>query len=215
MDEHGEVKGIVKLTFTGAPALSWRHRSLEGDTASFNHELKKEAESILPGGVQLDVVSIENLSTYEQPLIVHYSIKGPIGAPTGKRLFVPGDLFVSNEKAKFPHEKREIAIDFRYPSMVQDAVRIKLPANLKVESIPAKDQQQFQKYAVYNLMPESTADSITIRRNLIMGEILFLPKEYPELRSFYNKLETKDQENIVLSAAPAASAPAAKPAGAN
>ena len=30
MDEHGEVSGIVKLTFTGSPALQWRQHALTG-----------------------------------------------------------------------------------------------------------------------------------------------------------------------------------------
>ena len=40
MDEHGEVTGAVKMTYTGAPALNWRHRSLAGDSTSLNHELQ-------------------------------------------------------------------------------------------------------------------------------------------------------------------------------
>ena len=206
MDEHGEVTGIVKLTYTGSPAQHWRQRSLEGDTTSLNHELQSSLERLLPGGVEVKVGAIQNLDAYEEPLIVNYTIKGVIGAPTGKRLFLPGDLFMSNAKATFPHEKREIAVYFDYPSMVQDAVRVKLPPSIKIESIPAKDQEQFQRLAVYTLLPESTPNSVTIRRNFTIGEILFMPKDYPELRAFYNKFESKDQENIVLTASSAASA---------
>lgn len=204
MDEHGEVTGIVKLTFKGSPALTWRKRSLEGDTTSFNHELQTDLERLLPGGVEVKVGTIQNLDAYEEPLVVNYTIKGPIGAPTGKRLFLPADIFVSNQKATFPHEKREIAVNFDYPAMTLDAMRIKLPPSMKIESVPAKDQQQFQKYALYTFDPQPAANSVTVRRNFTIGEFLFLPKEYPELRAFYNKFETKDQENIILTAAPAA-----------
>lgn len=211
MDEHGEVTGIVKMTYTGAPALSWRQRSLEGDEASLSKELQTSLQELLPGGMEVKVGQILNLTAYEQPLIVNYTIKGPIGAPTGKRLFLPSDLFISNEKATFPHEKRDIAVAFHYPTYIQDAVRVKLPPSMKIESVPVKDVQQFQSFALYNLTPESTPNSITVRRNFALAEILFLPKEYPDLRAFYNKIETKDQENIVLTAAPSA----AKSAGAN
>jgi len=206
MDEHGEVTGIVKITYTGAPALHWRQRSLEGDSTSLNHDLQTGLEHLLPGGVEVKVGTIQNLTSYEEPLIVNYTIKGVIGAPTGKRLFLPGDIFMSNAKATFPHEKREIAVSFDYPSIVQDAVRLKLPSSIKIESVPAKDQQQFQKLALYTLSSESTPTSVTVRRNFTNAEILFLPKEYPELRAFYNKFESKDQENIVLTAAPASAA---------
>ncbi|WP_260704945.1 DUF3857 domain-containing protein [Edaphobacter flagellatus] len=213
MDEHGEVTGSIKITFTGAPAIAWRHSALSGDETSLNKELKTSLEHLLPGGVEVKVGSIQNLTAYEEPFIVNYSIKGPIGAPTGKRLFLPSDIFVSNEKATFPHEKREIAVSFHYPSYMQDAVRIKFPASIKIESVPTKNEQQFQKYAVYSMTSDSTTNSVTVRRNLAIAEILFMPKEYPDLRSFYSKFESKDQENIVLTAAPAGVSDA-KPAGA-
>jgi hypothetical protein len=214
MDEHGEVSGIVKLSFEGAPAMTWRHTALRGDSTSLNHDFQDNVEKMLPGGVKINVTSIDNLTDYEKPLVVSFSIKGPIGNPTGKRLFLPSDLFVSNEKPTFPHEKREFAVSFHYPSFVQDAFRVKLPPNMHVESVPSKDSQSFEKFAIYSMLPDSTPNSVIVRRNFAIAEILFLPKEYPNLRAFYNKIESKDQENIVLTtAAPAASA--AKPAGAN
>ena len=36
----------------------------------------------------------------------------------------------------------------------------------------------------------------------LLGEIIFMIKDYPELRSFYSKMETKDQESVVLTTAP-------------
>jgi hypothetical protein len=202
MDEHGEVTGIVKMTYMGAPALTWRHNSLSGDQESLERQLRTSVENLLPGGIEVKVSSIQKLVNYEEPLSVTFDVKGPIGAPTGKRLIVPGDIFVSNEKASFPHEKRDIPVYFDYTHMVQDAVRIKLPPSIKIESVPAADKQQLQTFASYNLASESTPDSVTVRRNFALGEFLFETKEYPELRSFYSKLETKDQESIVLTASP-------------
>lgn len=198
MDEHGEVSGIVKITYMGESALVWRRRSLLGDNQSFQRDLRTNLEHLLPGGMNVQVVSISQLDNYEKPLVIEFSIKGPIGAPTGKRLFVPADIFVGNSKALFPHEKRDLAVYFDYPYMMQDAVRIHLPSGIRTESVPTSDKQQFEKYALYTLTSEQTPDAVTIRRDLSMGDFLFEPKIYPGLRSFYTKIETKDQENIVL-----------------
>jgi hypothetical protein len=43
------------------------------------------------------------------------------------------------------------------------------------------------------------------------GEIIYKTEGYPELRSFYSKMENKDQEAIVLTSAPSATRPT--PAG--
>jgi hypothetical protein len=158
------------------------------------------------------VASIEKLEDYEQPLTVNFNVKGPISSSTGKRLLITGDIFETNTKPTFPHEKREVGIYFHYPYIAQDAVRINFPSTLKVESLPTADQQRFQSFAAYTLKTESTPTSITFRRDYSLGEIMFLAKEYPDLRAFYNKFETKDQESVVLTSAPATAA-SASPAG--
>ncbi|HEX7157530.1 MAG TPA: transglutaminase, partial [Edaphobacter sp.] len=207
MDPQGSVTGTIKLTYLGAPALNWRQRSLTGDQTSLERELRVSLERLLPQGMDVKLVSIDKLEDYEQPLSANFMVKGPVGSSTGKRLLITGDIFESNSKPSFPHEKREIAVYFHYPYIGQDAVRINFPSTFKVESLPTGDKQQFQNFAGYNMTTESTPTSVTFRRNYTLGEIWFLPKEYPELRAFYNKIETKDQESVVFTeAAPAASA---------
>jgi Domain of Unknown Function with PDB structure (DUF3857)/Transglutaminase-like superfamily len=208
MDQHGAVTGSIKLTYIGAPALNWRQRSLTGDTTSLERELRVNLERLLPQGMDVKLASIEKLDDYEQPLVANFNVKGPIGSSTGKRLLITGDIFESNAKPAFPHEKREVPVYFHYPYIEQDAVRVNFPSTFKVESLPASDKQQFQNFAAYNLTAEATPTNITFRRNYTLGEIWFLPKEYPDLRAFYNKIETKDQESVVLTAAPPTTASA-------
>jgi hypothetical protein len=49
---------------------------------------------------------------------------------------------------------------------------------------------------------------VTVFRNLLRGQIVYLPKEYPDLRGFYNKLETADQQPLILRLAAATTAQA-------
>ncbi|WP_263365896.1 DUF3857 domain-containing transglutaminase family protein [Edaphobacter bradus] len=212
MDQHGSVSGTIKFTFTGDPALEWRHRALSGDNASLQHELRTSVEKLVPGGMEVHVITVDHLEDYEQPLEVAFGIKGPIGAPTGKRLLIPADILMSNSKPTFPHEKREVAVYFHYPYIEQDAVRIALPAGISLESAPAAEKFQFQNFALYSLSATTTPNSVLMHRNYILGEVLYMPKEYPDLRSFYNRMETKDQESVVLIAEPAA---APKPVSGN
>lgn len=210
MDQHGVVTGNIRVTYIGAPALTWRQRSLAGDATSLQHEFQSRMERLVPKGMDVKVVSIDRLTDYEQPLTVNFMIKGPIGEPTGKRLFVPADIFMSNEKPVFTAVKRDVAVYFDYPHMMQDAVRITYPQGFSVESSPAPDRFQFQNYAGYNVSSVSGASSITFRRNFILGEFVYFPKDYSGLRDFYSRMTTKDQENIVLTT----TAMAAKSSGA-
>ncbi|WP_188552282.1 DUF3857 domain-containing protein [Edaphobacter dinghuensis] len=203
MDVHGVATGQITMVYIGAPALYWRQRSLKGDATSLEHDLRTSVEDLLPAGMDVKVVSIDKLADYEQPLRVSFMVHGEIGSSTGKRLIVPADIFEVNAKPSFPHEKREIPVYFDYAFVDQDAVRVSFPASLKVESMPTKDQLQFQNLAAYDISTASTPTSVTFRRNYSLGTIIFLPNEYTGLRSFYSKMETDNQGSIVLISAPA------------
>lgn len=198
MDEHGMTTGTVKLTYTGDPALHWRQLALGGDAASLERGLRTRAEHLMPAGMEIKVDSIENVKEYEKPLVASFTVKGVMGSSTGKRILLPGDVFEMNTKPTFSHDKREIAVAFDYAYLTQDAVRINFPNTMAVETLPEGKSFMFQKSIAYGLKTETTPTSVTFRREFALGEILYMPPEYPELKSFYNRVETKDQENVVL-----------------
>jgi hypothetical protein len=133
-------------------------------------------------------------------------IKGTLGSSTGKRVLLPGDIFEANTKPSFPQAKRDSPVYFQYPHMTQDAVRIRFPVTLSVESLPAADKAAFEKLIAFDLSTESAPDSFTVRRNYIVADILFSPSQYTNFRAFYSKMENKDQESVVLTTAKAAPA---------
>jgi len=198
LDEEGKATGKMVLTYTGDPALYWRHVALRGDDESLKHSLRESAEKMLPGGMDVKVTSVAHGTEYEQPLTVTVELSGAIGSAAGKRLLIPAALFEVNTKPYFPEEKRELMVDMHYADFTQDAVRIKLPATLAVESFPESKKNAMPQQASYTLTSEKSGGSITMRRDLAMGENLFYPKDYAGLRTFYNKLQADDQESVVL-----------------
>jgi len=204
LDDQGVATGVVNIAYSGSPALRWRQEALRGDPTSLNNDLKESLEHSLPGGLDVEVTSIENIADPNLPLKVSYKIKGPIGSSTGKRLLVPANLFEVNAKPHFPQATRELAIDMHYPSATQDAVRYKFPAGVAIESAPTNDTGRLSDIGVFEVKSVRTPTSITLYRNMIIGKTYFTPAEYPDLRAFYNKLETKDQETVVLTHAPEA-----------
>ncbi|MEO6923516.1 MAG: transglutaminase, partial [Bryocella sp.] len=168
-------------------------------------------ESQLPKTLQVTVDSVANIDDYEQPLKVEYSIKGSLGTVTGKRLVLPVDVFVMEDKPVFPHATRTQAVYFHYPELVRDATRINFPAGMTVEAAPASSTAAIKGRSAYSLDITSAPTSITVRRSFAYNDIIFNRDEYPELRNFYSQLETKDHDSVVLKSsatAPAASTPA-------
>jgi len=206
MDDAGQITGTIDLTFTGADAVEWRHKALSGDEESLNHAMRTHLEDMVPRSLQVKVGKIENVPDYEQPLKVSYDVTGTLGTHTGKRILVPSDIFLSNESATFADEKRQQAVYFHYPHYVQDAQRINLPATVSVEALPDTVRFDLPKQEAYTLAVTGDAKGFTTRRNYIQGELLVLPKDYDSLRKFYAQFESKDQESVVLKAAPAVAA---------
>jgi transglutaminase-like putative cysteine protease len=203
LDETANATGTVTATYTGVPALRWRHKALLGDMVSLKDQLRTEMQDSLPTGTQVEVLSIDNLTDYDQPVRVKFHIEGPIATSAGKRLLIPADIFESNEKPLFPNPKRETPIDFLYTSFDAHAVRYTLPQTLKVETAPEGQTYPLPATAVFTFRTAQTPNTITTYRNLACAKSYVLAKDYADLRAFYQKLEAKDQETIVLTHATA------------
>lgn len=200
MDDKGGVKGKIDLSFTGSAALHWRQVALRGDEQSLHHALRTELERMVPKSLDVKVTEVKNLTDYDQPLMVSYSVKGELGTSTGKRMVLPSDLFTANESATFPHEKREVAVYFHYPQVIQDAVRVNFPTTLMVEAAPPAGKLNMEKTGLYNLTVTPAAGNFVTRRAFLFGDVVVPVAQYSSLRTFYSQFETKDQESVILTA---------------
>lgn len=215
MDATGNVTGRIDMTYVGASAIRWRHNALRGDEESLKHGLRTNLEGILPHTLEVKDVTVSNVDDYENPLKVSFNVEGTVGAWTGKRLVIPADLFLVNHKATFPHEKREVAVDFDYPQATRDALRINFPSNFSVEAAPPDAKYNLKSTGAYGMTVVSDAASFTTRRDYALNSVFVLPTEYPDLRTFYSQFETSDQQSIVLKSTTAATTTASATPAAN
>lgn len=209
LDEHGSLSGTIKITYIGAPALTWRQLAISENTDSIDDELRSSLEQRMLPGVQVKLSSIQQLEDYEQPLVVNFTASGSLGSATGKRVFLPSDIFESNTAAIFPHDKRTLPINFDYASMTQDAMRISFPSSFSIESIPTSEQERFQQFALCNTSIQSTPTSFTTHRDFSLSEILYKVEEYHDLRDFYSKMEDRDKQMVILTTSATAKSPPA------
>jgi hypothetical protein len=220
IDDHGVATGTVRIQWSGGGALHWRQEYLTGDETSLKHDLQTTLEHELPEGMEVQVGKISNIEDYEKPLIVSYNVKGQIGSATGKRIMVPSDIFEVNAKPTFTQAKREQPIFFEYAHAVQDVTRISFTDSLGVETSPVDIQLPLNDankntIGMYTLKTETTPTSVTVHREVDLAKTYFKLEEYPDLRTFFNKYETKDQEPVILKATPQPASTTAQPASGN
>lgn len=217
IDDQGHVSGRIDLAFIGSPALKWRTQALVTDEEDLRHSLRTALEEMIPKSLAIQDVTINGLEDFEKPLKATYTVTGTLGTWTGKRLLMPADLFLAGAHASFPEEKRDLAVYFSYPKQVLDAMRVNLPADLTVEAAPSSAKFTMPGRGVYALSVASAPSGFTTRRTYAFNDIMVLPSDYPQLRTFYTQFEANDQQTVVVkSAAPNATNAASSPApGAN
>lgn len=198
LQDGGSVTGTLNLTYQGSPAVAWRQMALRTDESELRHELQKQIEQMLPGGSVVDIKSVEDLTSAEAPLKVTAKITSPMSTVAGSRVVLPSDIFVATRGTQFPHEHRDQAVYFPYAETLQDAMRLTLPAGYAIESAPPAEQLQYKQAIAYSQKSKQDGSSVTIWRDLLIGEFYFPLEDYPQLRSFYSSFERKDHTSVVL-----------------
>lgn len=198
VDEHGAVSGTITYGYLGSAALTWRQLGLRGDEESVKQALREDLEEMLPESMEVKLLELKHLAEYDQPLIANFEVKGKLGTGTGKRLIVPVDIFRSRATASFPHEKREMAVYFHYPQLVQEVQRIEFAPEIEVEAKPEALKANFQNVGEYQMETKVAGQLVTSQRTYVFSSAIVPVKDYDELRAFFSKMETKDKESIVL-----------------
>jgi hypothetical protein len=195
--EDGTLTGSATMIYTGAEALRWRQKALEGDQESLKKEFDDELQAAMPPGAIAHLHHFLGLDTPESNLLARVDISGNLGTSTGRRVVLPLALF-SGAANSFSSSHREQPIDLRFPRMEQDQITLHLPATMHPESMPAAAKVSVPQMAVYVNSTTSDAQSITYARTMAMANALYTPEEYGKLKGFLDDVGTHDHEEAVL-----------------
>jgi len=103
-----------------------------------------------------------------------------------------------NEKPVFSSSNRANPIYFWNPTCQIDEVHITLPPSLEPESLPANDSVKLG-YALYaTTQKQESSNSIMARRDMVMGGMAFPTNMYKEIKDFYDKVKTGDDQQMIL-----------------
>lgn len=198
LDEHGVAKGTVSLMFKGATAMNLRRDGGRTDTEGRKKLLEDEARSVLPGNSQVTLSNSPDWDNPETPLIAQFEVSFPFAVAAGKRLMLQQQLFQINEKSRFPANDRKNAVYFHLPWQEADEVYITIPAGMEVESLAPDDMVKLP-YAIYKVQHKKEAPNVIFtRRDFIMGQGIFLPTEYKDVKGFFDKVKADDDQPALV-----------------
>lgn len=205
VDESGNVKGIVRFLMTGPNSLRWRQLALETDEEEVKKQFIESIQADLPDGVEAVFDRFQALGDPSNALIAIVNVSGSIGSATGKHFFLPGLFFQSRANHPFvAQDKRTIPVDVHFPELDQDEVTYHLPPGFSIESTPQDANTTWPIHALLKIHSSAKDSTVTVFRTLAYNFTLLDPKEYTDLHDFYLKVAAADQQQLVLTRAPAA-----------
>lgn len=205
LDEHGNVKGSLRIGMTGQDALHWRQLTLRDDPDEVKKDFNDSLKGSIPDGVEADFDHFLALDDYTVNLVGIVKVSGSLGTATGKRFFLPGLFFESRAKHPFAaEEKRTAPVDVHYARMEQDRVTYHLPPGFTMESAPQATKSNWPERAILSIASNASGDSVTVNRTLAYNFTLLGSTDYAALHDFYLKVAVADQQQVVLARATAA-----------
>ena len=204
VDDHGAMTGTFTFIMSGQDALRWRQDALENDTTDVKKHFDQWLQPMMPVGVEAHVDHFLGLDNPQENLIAYVKATGTLGTSTSQgMLLLPGLFFESRGREPFIKQaKRLEPVDMHYADETTDHVIYHLPSGYTVEGAPQNVQIPWQGHAEYILKAQQTPDEITVDRTLARAFDLLKADQYQNLRSFYQKVATADQSEMVLTKAP-------------
>ncbi|MGC2620222.1 MAG: transglutaminase domain-containing protein, partial [Acidobacteriaceae bacterium] len=210
LDADGQVHGTIRVAMTGNMALIWRQEALVTDEAQVNKDYGDEVQAAVPSGTTVKMQGFTALTDSTQPLVATLEVSGALGTKTGKRTFLPGSFFEVRAKPRFAAADRVNPVYLPFTYIMRDEVKVKLPPGLSTEIKPQDAVIPMGQDGEYTASYRISGAVYQFSRLEMVSRMLYPVKDYPALRDFYQKMNTQDQTQVVLAAAPAAAAAPSK-----
>jgi hypothetical protein len=202
LDGKGAMTGSFTIVMSGQRALYWRQLALENDPSEVKSQYDKELEAMVPDGVDAHVDQFMGLDHADGSLIAMVKASGTLGAATAKRLLVPGFFFETRGREPFVNEAERLEpVDMHFAERVNENVTYHIPDGYTVEGAPQDAKVAWPGHAILATKCVPGTGQVQVAYSIVRGFALAQADEYQDLRGFYQKVATTDQEQLVLSSA--------------
>jgi hypothetical protein len=198
MDGDGNLKGTIVVKYEGGEGLEHRLDEVDTDEAGKKKDLEDEVKTWLPNGANVKMASADGWESSDGPLTASFNIEIPsYASAAGKRLLVPSYLFQATQMDAFKHAERKFPVYFPYAFSESDKINIKIPDGYRIETVP-QVQSATIGFAAYQNLEVFDGKQLVTQRLLQVNGIFFKLEQYPDVRDFFGKVRTGDEQQAVL-----------------
>jgi len=196
----GDISGTVKLAFIGQRAIELRQLGIGSGADAVKSEINQMLAQQLPKSIRASVDHLVYLDDSSHQLLAVIPVSGSVAKDAQGNIELPRMFFESQEINPFPAESpRELPVDMNYPAQEQEQITYVLPPGLTLAKTPQDENLRWEENAAYQLRTKIEGGSVTVARILARGFTLLDPKDYVDLRNFYQKVIVADQLPLILS----------------
>jgi Transglutaminase-like superfamily len=117
----------------------------------------------------------------------------------GNLLLLSPWIFSQMTENPFKSQKRDYPVEFNYPRVNSEHIRITMPAGYVHDAVPKNLRIKMSSGGTrFTCITTPQGNVIDITTNFIAPQLVFLPEQYDELKQFYQHVVDKEQEKIVL-----------------
>lgn len=198
IDNSADFSGKLSVDFAGLEAAMKRSDYRDSDATDRTHTFQDEIKGWLPVGATYEDVSVDNWDDIEKPIHVEGTFNIPsLGSGSAQRLLLPIVMFQATEPGWFDSQKRVNAVYFHYPYEKTDDVVWHLPLGFTAQNLPAP-QKVHPGPVSYDISVSQQADTVEVKRDLVVNGIIFSKDVYPALRQFFSIVKVNDNARFML-----------------
>jgi hypothetical protein len=198
LNENGELSGTIALTATGYEASNGRYYFHKDGAEKYANTLLKD---LLVEG-KLEEHSFENTDKLDEKYLKGlFKIKSSaFVTKTDSQMYVSPLLFWAEKENLFKNPDRKYDIDFGYARENSYMLNLTIPKGYKVETVPKNTKINFDNgNFVFIYLIETVGNQLKINVKWNIKKTIFIVEEYPLLRTTYETILNKMNEQIVLS----------------
>lgn len=196
--EGENLDGTIEVTFSGQEALVRRVANVDSDEAARRKSVEDEVKEWFPEGATLKLTSLTGHDTAADAMVAKFDVSLPnIIASAGSKTVLPVSVFTTKDQAPFAAATRTHPIYFSYPVSTEDEVKLTVPAELKITTVPPVADLNGGAFR-YRAETKKQDNVVTYTRSSSINVTMIEKKYYDAIRNFYDAKRTADRESLVL-----------------
>lgn len=191
----GMIKVTTQITRSGYEAITERTAVEESEA---NKRIEEFVKNIYSQAV-VDTFYYTDADSINKPitLTIKYSMPDYLNE-TDQYVYLTLPLITSTKTNPFVKPTRYSSIDFPYPLITNEELKLNLPKNLNAVQLPESKRSGIDNLYVYNIGYSRGDNFILCQRRTNLYNRKIPGKNYPAIKTIYEEMAAGDQRQIVL-----------------